>query len=233
MGSKWRNMAQVSGEKYPELTPEEAERITDVLINEYGGSVSSEEAFAQSIGHSTSNSGAYRGKLADLRKYGLLESRGLEPTRLAYNLANPEDAADEYQTKFEMMDNVPLLRDLYENLGGRDPPAELWRVIEEITGANPKAAREASEDLEELYEAMLEFDEKRKREPSKPAQVPTEPEEPTAEREPKTQQGGIFVRVGSDEMNFGDVKEGNLNLAITFLQNKRDELEQGESQDPK
>lgn len=222
-------MAEINGYKYPLLSPDEAEDIIDVLINDYGGEVSSEEAFAQNIGHSTANSGAYRGKLADLRKFGLLKSRGIEPTDLAFELANPKDVADEYQTKYEMLNNVQILSDLHENLGGQSPPNELWRVVQEITGANPKDAREASDEIEELYNAMLRYEERRGRQYDESVDQVTVPNQRMLEGEPQTsneeKRSGILVRVDNDEMKFESVTDSNLKLARSFLNDRMDEAD--------
>jgi len=224
------NMGKINGEKYPDLSPDEAENIADTLVNEFGGDVSSEEAFAQSIGHSTANSGAYRGKIADMRRYGLLPTRGLEATDLALRLANPQAPAEEYKAKYEMLDNVSILSDLYDHLEGMEPPAEFWRIISEVTDANPKDAREAADDLLDLYEAMIRFEERGGRATSKPAETKTVPTESSI-RERQTEDtvsddSAILVRVNNDVMRFQEVTEGNVNLAKMFLENQ---LKKGET----
>jgi hypothetical protein len=65
-------MGSIDGEKYPDLTAREAAEIADILVNTFGGEPSSPNAFAQEVGHKSADSGAFKVKIANVRRYGLL-----------------------------------------------------------------------------------------------------------------------------------------------------------------
>lgn len=213
-------MAQVGNEKYPELSVEEAIEIADVLVNDYGGSANSEEAFAQSIGHASANSGSYYTKVADVRRFGIMPSRGLEATDLAHTLANPRNEQELAEAKYEMFQNIDILSDIYDSLNGNEPPEDFWRVISEVTSANPKEARESSEDLESLYDEMRdakENAEESKRIDESESSTETTTEEPQPISEPISSESAIYIKVGDDELRLSEVNETYIQLAQSFL----------------
>lgn len=216
-------MGEVDGHKYPDLDAEEAVEIAEVIVNEYGGEANSEEAFASSIGHSSTSSGTYRSKVADVRKWGVLESRGIEATDLAFRLANPKDDEDEKEARFEMYQNIGILRRLYDHLEGKEPPSEFWRVISELTGADPKTSREAADDLEDLYEEMLEVKPEVGEGTAEPStQDEAETSEDTQEKPPlRRGTDGIYVEVAGDSLDMGEVNESTLEMARLFIESKK------------
>lgn len=220
-------MAKLDGDRYPtSLTAEGAAEIADVLVNEFGGDVQSEEAFAQELGHSTSNSGAFIKKIADARSYGVLPSRGLKATSLAQRIANPKDEQERREAMFEMYENVPILAKLYDRLDGREPPNQLWSVLVEITDAERNEAKEAEDDIRELYENMLEYE------------LSSESSEPSTEAEPRsstetTSSSGasgsapsspIYLKIGDDEHKFGELNELNVEILQKILESKKQTL---------
>lgn len=221
-------MGQIANYKYPEIDAQEAVKIADALVNEFGGEATSEEAFAQELGHKSTSSGAYKSKMADARKWGVVSSRGVEATELAYRLANPRDRAAEEEALFEMHRNVEVLRDLYEQLDGRQPPAEFWRVLEEVTGTNPKEAKDAAPDIRGLYKQMLDY------EPDEKAQAPEDSAEFVEEKsEPARPSGngeGIFVSVGGDTLDLSEANETNIEMARFFLESKKREITSASSE---
>jgi hypothetical protein len=221
-------MAKLGDRDYPaEVGPEEARECIEVLVNEFGGSAGSEEAFAQAIGHSTTNSGSYLRKRGDLRKYGLMKSRSIEATEFGVEAANPRDIQHEREILFRMLQQVSLLADIYESLNGSEPD-ELWRILTELTDANPKDAQEAEERVELLYSKMLEFEpEKSDKEESQADRNGVDSEdgreaENLGQSTPVPNQGtGIFVMVGNDEIKLEDVSDSNIDLAKQFLESKK------------
>lgn len=221
-------MGQIANYKYPEIDAQEAVKIADVLVNEFGGEATSEEAFAQELGHKSTQSGAYRSKMADARKWGIVSSRGVEATELAYRLANPRDRAAEEEALFEMYYNVEVLRDLYEQLDGRQPPAEFWRVLEEVTGTNPKEAKDASPDIRSLYKQMLDYEPEEESDGADgDAEIVDEKREPAR---PSSNGEGIFVSVGGDTLDLSEANETNIEMARFFLDSKKREISSAASE---
>lgn len=221
-------MGQIANYKYPEIDAQEAVKIADVLVNEFGGEATSEEAFAQELGHKSTQSGAYRSKMADARKWGIVSSRGVEATELAYRLANPRDRAAEEEALFEMYYNVEVLRDLYEQLDGRQPPAEFWRVLEEVTGTNPKEAKDAAPDIRSLYKQMLDYEPEEESDGADgDAEIVDEKREPAR---PSSNGEGIFVSVGGDTLDLAEANETNIEMARFFLDSKKREISSAASE---
>lgn len=221
-------MGQIASYKFPEIEAQDAVEIADVLVNEFGGESNSEAAFAQALGHSSPKSGAYKSKMADARKWGVVSSRGVEATELGYRLANPRDNESKRDAMFEMYQNIQILRDLHEHLDGRQPPAEFWRILEEITGTNPKEAKDAAPDIRSLYKEMLDH------EPD--SQVPAQEEDQTeiVEETNKPDRSrpspdGIYVSVGDDTLDLATVNETNIEMARFFLESKKREVSSGTS----
>lgn len=223
-------MGEIDGYKYPGLDADEAIDIADVLVNEHGGNVKSEETFAQDVGHSSSKSGAYKQKIADTRKWGILPSRGIEATELAFRLANPESRKSERKARFEMYQNIELLDQLYKHLDGREPPSEFWRVLTEIAETNPKEAKEAAPEIRHLYNEMLDYaDSEEQNDESDDAEIIEEsaPQQSAPNRtNAAVGDDGVFLRVGDDQLSLGEISVMNLELAKVMLEQKKEELKQ-------
>lgn len=216
-------MAKIGDEKYCELSVEKAIESAEVLVNNFGGDVGSEEAFAQALGHASSNSGTYYTKVADLRRFGILPSRGLEATDLAERLASPRNPQEKADAIFEMLNNVSILSEVYERLNGGEPPEDFWRVLTEITSTNPKEAREAAPPIEEQYRVMKEADRRRKKEEESEEEVSQETidtSQEQVEKSPETSPSDspIYVKVGDDELRLSKVNDAYIGIAQDFLE---------------
>lgn len=75
--------------------------------------------FASYMGHSTTNSGAFRQRLAAFRDWKLIAGRGdsLSMTDIARKIALPPDTATERQALREAFMNSPVFARLYEAMG--------------------------------------------------------------------------------------------------------------------
>lgn len=223
-------MPKFDGTRYPDrLTAEDAVEIAEVLANEFNGTTSSEEAFAQALGHSTSNSGAYITKVADARNYGVLPSQGLEIEPLGQRVANPRDADERREALFEMYQNVPILRELYEHLDGREPPNQLWSVLIEITDAERNEAKDVEDDILQLYNSMLEYDvvdntEVVSQDSPQPSNSEDSDQEPVQVPAPSAPDSAIYLKVGEDEHRFGELTAINIEIAQKILDSKKREF---------
>lgn len=236
-------MSKLAGHSYPgDLEPEEAEKWTDVLVNEFGGRAESKEAFAQSVGHKSTSSGTYKRKVADARKYGLMTPRGdYEATELGFQLANPRDEYERHEVIQEMLLNNPLLHDIHDTLNASRTPEEFWRVLTELTDANPKEARDAEEWLQKLYEELKQATdylekEDNPAEETEESKGTIEPELPdnatSVEAQPEIQptpESEIFIKVGNDELKFEELTDVNIELGQQFLETKKNTEEREDS----
>jgi len=221
-------MSKIQGFHLPDLDPDEAVEIANTIVNEFGSEVTDEEAFARSIGHSTSNSGAYYKKVADLRRYGILPGRGLQATELAKRIANPDTEADARQAKLEMMKHLDIVDALDDELDGKKPAGELWRVIANVTGGGPDEAREAAPRIAELYRKRRQYA-RDVASYNRPARVETADEtggvvNPSNERAGlPSSSSELYLEVGEDRLEFSDATDSNIQLTISFLESKLDD----------
>jgi hypothetical protein len=219
-------MGSIDGHKYPDLSARQAAEIADILVNTFGGEPSSENAFAQEVGHNSADSGAFKMKIADVRRYGLLPNRGLEPTSLAYTVANPENEETKQEAMFQMYQNIPILNRLYNHLDGQTPKGDFWRILTEITSAEPKDAKEVASEIEELYTQMLQYepdeDGPQDSQTSDDAEIVDETFSPQNSAVPN--QEGILVQVSDDQLILNEVSETNLEMARLFIESKKREL---------
>lgn len=211
-------MPSLGDYEFPDLDPSEAEKIATELVNTFGGEPNNENNFAQAIGHSTANSGAFNSKMADMRRYGLLESRGLRATDLARSLANPKDDQERRSAMFEMFRNIDLLDELYGELEGERPQGELWVILAELTGTERNEAKKVEDKVSKLYNQMLQYEEIEREDEQK---VSTDSRDSTSTTETKAPQSGIFVKVGDDEVKLSEDTNANIDLAIQFLKQKK------------
>lgn len=240
LGSLSQDMSKLSGRNYPgDLEPREAEEWLNVLVNEFGGEAESKEAFAQSVGHKSTNSGTFRRKVADARKYELMTPRGtFEATELGFQLANPRDQQERYEAIYEMLQNVPIIAEIHDTLNGSEAPGEFWRVLTELTDANPKEAREVSGWLGELYEELLYAEQNLESEKEQKADSQEGASTIESNEEPQSISAGgeasnstlpdsaIFVKVGNDELRFEETTDVNIELVQRFLETKKEEGEE-------
>lgn len=81
--------------------------------------------FASYMGHSSTNSGSFRQRLAAFRDWKLIAGRGdsLSMTDIARKIALPPDAQTERQALREAFMNSPVFARLYEDMGKNQPLA--------------------------------------------------------------------------------------------------------------
>lgn len=231
-------MAKLDGYSYPkDLDPDEAEQLLDTLVNEFGGVASNREAYAQALGHKTKNSGSFTRKIADARKYRLISPRGdYEATELGFRLANPRSERERNEAKYEMIANLDLLSEVYNELNGKQPPEQFWRVLHEMLDINPKEARDSAPRIEELYRKMLRVDVDDEEEYSEvDTSSETDGDEPTDsniesqsskdEVSTVSADAALYLRIGDDEIRFSEVNDIHIQLLQQFLESKRGDSE--------
>lgn len=212
-------MGRLGDYTYPDLDARAAVDISRILVDDFDGEAPTEEALAAALGHSTTRSGAFKGKMADARKWGVISARGIEATELAYRLASPADQNVERTALFEMHRNIEILRDLREQLGGCLPSADLANILKGMTGADPEAVKAAAPELRRLYSRMLVY------EPDRDARG-VEPVPGGGRGRLNTDDwDAIYVAVEGDTLRLTEVNRDNLALAGVFLDAKKREIE--------
>ena len=150
-------MGKIGSYEYPELSVSEAIRVAEVLVKDFQGKAADLDNFAKAIGHKTYNSGSFYYKLADMRKYGLMDKREVEATPLAEVVATPKDNAEKQEAINKMVSNISLFEKLKERLKTKNPALEQFRTqLIEVSQDRTKASSEA-EKIRKIYIEAMSF----------------------------------------------------------------------------
>lgn len=151
-------MGKIGSYEYPDIQFGTLLKAVEVLHTKFKGKANDEKTFAESLGHKTNKSGGFLMKLADLRKYGLIEKRGIETTQRAKDIfvfVKPE-------TKKKALNNaimeIRLWKELYERLETTSPSIEDFKLhLVELTSDTEKVVSQ-HDNVRNLYiDAMNNF----------------------------------------------------------------------------
>lgn len=144
-------MAKIGSYDYPKTQIGTLLKATEVLVLKFGGEAKDEKTFAEAIGHSTTNSGGYQTKIADLRRYGFMEARTFVATPRAKHIVQPLTQGERSTNLSEAVLSVPLWRDLHKKLGKNTTSVEDFRIqLVQITGDRDRAMADG-EAIQNLY----------------------------------------------------------------------------------
>lgn len=106
---------------------------------------------AQLLGHKTDKSGGFLTKLADLRSYGLITSRGVKVTDLGKRLTYGETEDGKNEAYKEALLTIPLWKELYGKFGKTLPTSNFWAQLGKITGLEPPDSQKVEEIVRKAY----------------------------------------------------------------------------------
>ncbi len=112
---------------------------------------------AKLLGHKTDRSGAFISKLADLRAYGLITSRGLKVTDLGKKLTYDPSDKERNNALKEALLNIPLWKELYSRFGKTLPTSDFWVELTKITGLEAPDAQRIEENVRNAYLADFQY----------------------------------------------------------------------------
>jgi hypothetical protein len=117
-------MPSLGSMDFPETTISDAAELAKKIAQSFRTNEFSKESLAAALGYKNAVSGAFNQRLADLRKYGIVEGRGdrLRATNLSQRLAAPAPGEYEHSIQ-EMLEAIPLFRALHEHFAGSLPGA--------------------------------------------------------------------------------------------------------------
>lgn len=122
-----------------------------------------------------------------------------------------------------MLQGIELLTDIHDAISG-NIPNQFWRVLTEQTNANPREPREATDDIENLYETLVDAERQLEQydvEEGKRAE-PSDVDEPS-EGATGTPDSTLNVKVDNVELRFEEMNDANLRLVRQFLGSKMEE----------
>ena len=112
---------------------------------------------AQLLGHKTDRSGAFISKIADLRAYGLVSSRGLKVTDLGKKLTYDPSDKERNNALKQVLLNIPLWKELYSRFGKSLPTSDFWVELTKITGLEAPEAKRTEEIVRNAYLADIQY----------------------------------------------------------------------------
>lgn len=112
---------------------------------------------AKLLGHKTDKSGGFLTKLADLRSYGLITSRGIKITDLGKKLTYGTSDIEKNEAFKEALLNIPLWKELYSRFGKTLPTSNFWAKLTEITGLEAPDAQKVEENVRNAYLADFQY----------------------------------------------------------------------------
>lgn len=150
-------MGKVGNYDYPETRIDECLRIAKVLVNEFPNGVNDINAFASAIGHKSANSGGYLVKIADVRKFNLMDKRVYGATHLAEIISNPKNDAEKKEALNKMIFSVSLFKLLHDRLRTKSPTIEQLRTqLIDLTSDRNSASKDA-EKIRKVYISAMSY----------------------------------------------------------------------------
>lgn len=115
----------------------EAVKAATTIVRHFRDGSFTDDALANALGYGAVQGGAFRQRVADLRKYGLITGRGSQlgagPIAQAIFADHP---GDREKALHDMMSNISLFKALYDHFGDKFPDDNnLMTVLLNITGA--------------------------------------------------------------------------------------------------
>lgn len=124
------------------------------IYGKFGSKEIDDETVSRLLGHSTSRSGAYKQKLADLRSFGLIDPRGnVRITERGRKVTYPNNQKEEQDGLVEAISEIELWKLIYDKYTkkGLTLPSDFWTDIREWTGLPPEEAEKQVETTRKLY----------------------------------------------------------------------------------
>lgn len=149
-------MTKIGKYSYPDLGFDNAIAIVGKFSKEMKGEASSPHALAELLSHKYP-SGAFNAKLADLRKYGLLEDRGLKLTILGQKIAVPTSDQEMKEAIKESFLKIGLWREIYQKFGTKIPESNLLSLLIDITQADRETCKAQAETISKLYKEGVSY----------------------------------------------------------------------------
>lgn len=149
-------MAKIGSFEYPDFHFKSLIEAMDILVNKFNGKVSSSKTFAEALKHKSDKSGAFLRKVADLRRYGLIEKRELIATNIGKRIAKPIKGESERKENYNLaIKNMPLWIKLFERLKTKTPNLDEFKLqLAEVT-QDEDETRKNADKIRNLYiEAM-------------------------------------------------------------------------------
>ncbi len=128
-------MGKIGSYDYPDFQFGTLLEAIKVLVEKFGGQVNDENTFAEAIGHTSHKSGTFITKMGALRKYGLVEKRGVIATERAKKIINYLSVEEKQRELNGAITEIKLWKDLFQRTHNKRPSWDDFKIhLVEITG---------------------------------------------------------------------------------------------------
>jgi len=144
----------VGSRTVPNTRLPECIELVKTLYGRFGSKEVDDETVSRLFGHSTSRSGAYRQKIADLRSFALIDPRGnIRVTERGRKVSYSRDQKEEQEGLLEAISEIELWKLIYDKYTakGLTLPSDFWTDIREWSGLPPEEAKNEAENVRKLY----------------------------------------------------------------------------------
>lgn len=140
----------------PDITFSQSIEIVKTI---YNNKITSNDALATKMGHTTTNSGGFIIKLVTLRQLGLIKSgvKGIELTSLGQKIARPIKG-EEKQFYKEMFSHTPVMNDLRKKFGSKTPDRDgMLLALIDLTGLERSILDKEVFRIQKLYNDAMKY----------------------------------------------------------------------------
>ncbi|MDH5482630.1 MAG: hypothetical protein OEY22_07120 [Candidatus Bathyarchaeota archaeon] len=124
---------------------------TKKLYEQFKSEEAPDQLVAAKLLDHKSVSGAFLRKLASLRAYGLIESRGIKVTVLGKKLTYDPSEEERNKALKETILNIPLWKEFYSRWQVNPPTTNFWVQLAKITGLEAPDAQKIEENVRKAY----------------------------------------------------------------------------------
>ncbi|AOV94789.1 hypothetical protein AQV86_02585 [Nanohaloarchaea archaeon SG9] len=221
-------MPNIGDFRFPRYGFDDALENIEILVKELNSQINNQENFAQAIGHKNANSGAYKKKRADLKKFGLVDNN-YEATDLGRDIVHPKSDEAERRAKFQALQNIDLLHELYEYTGGKPAGEDFWIKVSEVADTTPGEAKNHADKVKKLYSEMLDYEPQKTTEGTEESSGELNEASNKNIQSPSEAPEDVKLRLIDADGNKFDVREEkDLPVAKAFFESRISEIEQGE-----
>ena|SRR3989344_1605438 len=150
-------MGKIASYEYPSTKIGTIVKAVEVLWKTFKGEAKDEMTFATALQHKSNKSGGFLQKMADLRRYGFVDKRGIVITERGKRVIEYLKPEEKNQALSEAVMSINLWKDLHKRLGQKTPSSDDFKIqLVELTGDRDSSIAQ-SEEIRNLYIDAMNF----------------------------------------------------------------------------
>ena len=210
-------MGKIASYEYPSTKIGTIVKAVEVLWKTFKGEAKDEMTFATALQHKSNKSGGFLQKMADLRRYGFVDKRGIVITERGKRVIEYLKPEEKNQALSEAVMSINLWKDLHKRLGQKTPSSDDFKIqLVELTGDRDSSIAQ-SEEIRNLYiDAMKSYNGSTKK-IVKNEGLQKDEKEHKEEQEPKKMPESLILLSSGDVNITLPRTSGNINILKRIL----------------